>query len=133
MQEFTALVGAYVRSYADIKFEAESDTDALAAAIAKYKRDDTDIVFHETDWENVALPSICYIERLPGRETVIEGYDFALDETDARHLHAEKLFNIAQLIASGCTDIDTLKEMALAVLTDINAAYQPAPTPARSP
>jgi hypothetical protein len=122
MQEYTALIGAYVRSYAEIKFEAAGDEEAVAAAIAKFEANERDMTFHETDWDNRALPSIVSLERFPDRDLVIEGHDFALDQDDARDLHAQELLNLAQLIAEGWTDIGTLKTIAVKVLADITAA-----------
>jgi hypothetical protein len=122
MQEYTALIGAYVRSYAEIKVEAISDEEVVATAIVKFKVNERDMTFHETDWENIALPSIVSLERLPDHQAVTEGHDFALNETDARDLHARELLDIATLIAEGSADIDALQAMAVKVLADINAA-----------
>jgi hypothetical protein len=123
MQEFTATIGAYVRSYATFRFEAKSMKATPAVAIAKYKRDDDDIMFDETDWNNVALPSIVSIERVRDDKLVIEGHDFALNEDDARDLHAQELLNIVRLVAASDNDADGLKERAANVLAEIKAAH----------
>jgi hypothetical protein len=123
MQEFHALIGAYVRSYCEMTFEAKSMKAALPQAIAKYKQNDRDVTYRDTDYENVALPCVVSLERMSDRKLIVEGHDFALNENDARDLHAQELLNIARLTASGCTDVGALKDAATKVLADIEAAY----------
>jgi hypothetical protein len=121
MQEFTATVGVYVRAYAAYSFGAKSVKAAQAEAIAKFLQDDGDITFYETDWTNMSAPAIVSLERVQDRKIVIEGHDFAMNEDDARDLHAQELLNIVKLVAAGDTDADKLKERAAAVLAEVEA------------
>jgi uncharacterized membrane-anchored protein len=133
MPEFYATIGAYVRTYATFSFAAKSAKAAPEAAIAKYKNDADDIMFDETDWDNVTMPSIVAIERASNGKIIVEGKDFSLNEDDARDWHAQELLNIVRLLAAKDADIRSLKKRSSIVLAKINAAFRAKPPDAPRP
>lgn len=135
MPKYNAMVGCYVRSYCQFDFEADNDEAAKAAAIAKFKADENDISFDETDWDNKALPSIVQIERdhetaILDTVTILEHENFALTEDDARDIHAAEMLKTLQAIATDPQmTLHKIVGAARAVVAKIEADTPPKPKP----
>lgn len=81
MKTYNATIGIYVRAYARITFEAETDEEATNAAIAQFKKDPGYI--DEFDWDNTAHPSIASLTSTDDPdEYIVDGHDFALTAED---------------------------------------------------
>jgi hypothetical protein len=92
LKSYSATIGVYVRAYGHIKFEAEGDETATAAAIAVFKDRTQDVFFADFDWNNLAHPSIVSIDDAEDSDrTIAEGVDFALSPEDARDLASADL------------------------------------------
>lgn len=103
MQRYNVAFGAFVRGYAQAEFEAENDEAAKAKCIEIFKTDNGEdgLDWGEFDYENLALPSICSLQRLGDtfaeREDIEEGRDFAVTPEDARDfVSAEMLAMLVQ-------------------------------------
>lgn len=79
MPKYLTCIGVYVRTYAKFEFEAGSDEEAPAEAIATFKKDGSHISWEDTDYANMIQPSICYLDKEESDESVCEGMDFHID------------------------------------------------------
>lgn len=92
MKQYSAVIGVYVRTYAYFSFEAENDEAAAAAAIAKFKADDSSISFQDTDWNNTIQPAIASITDEETNTNIIEGESFTLGKQDALEYAAQDMY-----------------------------------------
>lgn len=99
MKTYHAVIGVFVRTYAKFEVEAESNEKAVEAAIAKFKSDSEHIVYEDTDYENLAQPSIASLYAEDG-EDVACGHDFALNLQDSLEAAAGDLLKALELVVS---------------------------------
>ena len=83
--------GTYIRCYADHFIYAESDNAARQQAIEDFKARSAELQWLDTDYGNLALPSIVSLQCDDPPGDVLEGYDFPITSDDARQYAANKL------------------------------------------
>lgn len=91
MNNYYACIGVYVRTYVKFTLQAENDAEAERLAIEKFSEDGADMVWEDTDYKNLALPSICWIDNEDSGNSAAEGVDFALTQSDKLQLAAGKM------------------------------------------
>lgn len=89
MKTYNATIGVYVRQYASLDFESDNpDPEFLKATTIQLAQVNGKMEFYDTDWDNMALPSIVSLSEENGTEDIIEGHDFSMTAEDAAQWNA---------------------------------------------
>lgn len=109
MPEYRIVFGAYVRMYADHTVETENDEAARQLAIQEFKTRSAQLQWFDADYTNLALPSICSMQRDDPPGDVLEGHDFPVTPEDARQYAANKMLEALEFVRMTFADIEAAK------------------------
>lgn len=109
MKQYRILFGAYLRMYADWTLEAEDSETARKLAIEQFKAKNDEMDWYDTQYDNIAQPSIVSIQNNETNDTVLEGFDFPITASDARDYASSKMLEALEFVRMTFADIEASK------------------------